>query len=83
MPVRTTKSNLIVKQNEEQPVPTEILADAIVDISRGVKRLTASGLNRKAIEVLIRDSCGVSLTDIRKVIDSLGTLADKYTTKGK
>jgi len=35
-----------IKQNEESPVATEILADAIVTVSRGMKKLMAASVMR-------------------------------------
>lgn len=39
------------------------------------KRLTASGLSRRAVVVLLHDATGVPMKDIRCVLDSLETLA--------
>lgn len=59
-------------------VDRDTLADAIVAISEGVKRLAASGLNRRAIIVLLRDSTGVGIVDISSVLNGLETLARDY-----
>lgn len=56
-----------------------ILANVIEDVSAAMKRLLASGLNRRAIEVLVRDSApGVGLADIRAVLDALEGLKARY-----
>lgn len=70
-----------VIQNKEAPVSTQILADSIVAISTGVKRLLSSGLNDRAIEVLLHDSTGINKTDIRNVLKGLGALATNYVRK--
>ncbi len=54
------------------------LADAIVDISKGMKKLYKSGLNHKAIVVLIADDTKLPRRDINAVLDSMDTLAETY-----
>lgn len=68
-----------VKQDEENPVPTEVLAKAIVDISDGVTKLLQGGLKERALLVLLNDISGVSKTDIRCVLDGLQRLKVVYT----
>ena len=67
-----------VKQGEEE-VSREVLADAIVKISEGLNRLKKSGLNRRAIVVLVKDASGVGMYDIHKVLDALEDLRRLYT----
>lgn len=73
-----------IKQPEGKPeIPEPILAEAILEIHKGFKRLRMSGLNRRGIVVLVRDaSGGVSMHDINAVLDALDSLADKYTRLG-
>lgn len=70
-----------VIQDKEKPVSTQILAQSIVEISDGFKKLKSGGLNDRAIEVLLVDSTGVSKTDIRRVLSGLGALATNYVRK--
>lgn len=70
-----------VIQDKEKPVSTQILAESIVELSTGIKKLLSGGLNDRAVEVLLRDSSNVSITDIRKVMKSLGTLAQNYVRR--
>jgi hypothetical protein len=70
---------VVVKNDELDPVKPEILATAIVSISAGMRRLTKSGLNRKAIVVLIQDVTKLPKHDITRVLDSLDDLARMYT----
>jgi hypothetical protein len=62
----------------DPPETPEVLAMAITDISDGMKRLLASGLNRKAIEVLLFDATHVPKRQITKVIDALGDMKRDY-----
>ena len=43
----------VVKQDEQKPVERNVLAQAIVDISRSIKKLTSSGLDKSAIITLV------------------------------
>lgn len=49
--------NLTVAQVEGAEVATEVLAESIVAISQGVKRLRAGKLNDRALILLIQDAC--------------------------
>ena len=70
--------NVVVKQNPEAPVEKKVLAQAIVDISVAVKKLSASGLNRKAITLLTAHSSGQYQNTVERVIDALENLAKTY-----
>lgn len=64
-------------QTEEEK---QTLADVIREVQGGMRRLTRSGLNRRAIECLIHDNTsGVGKREIKAVLDSLDQLADWYT----
>jgi hypothetical protein len=63
---------------EEKPVPKEILAEAIVNIGKAAAQLQGSGLNRRAIVVLLQDYTKLSKTDITTVLDALPRLAGWY-----
>jgi len=70
-----------VVQDEAQPIERDILAQAIVDISASTKALTASGLNQRAMIVLLHDHTGIPKRDIALVLDGLGELRKAYTTR--
>ena len=71
----------------DAPIPQPVLAQAIVDISAAAKKLAASGLNRRAIVLLVAHTSGTSQTAVKAVLDSLESLTRDYTTfhntKGK
>ena len=69
---------LKVEQDPDQPVPKPVLAKSIVDISAGFKKLLASGLNERAVVVLVHDACGVGKPDIRAVLKSLTFLSSDF-----
>jgi hypothetical protein len=54
------------------------LAGAITAISDGLRALLASGLNRRAVEVLIHDKSKVARRDIVLVLDAIGSLKRDY-----
>lgn len=59
----------------------ESLAEAIEKISAACTTLARSGVNRKAVVVLVHDHSRVPKRMIETVLDSLEDLAKKYTTK--
>lgn len=78
---------LIVKQIEEAPVATEILAESIVTISRGVKKLLAGPLSTDALVLLIQEAAGgrgrISQEDIRTVMAGMSQLEERFIRKPK
>lgn len=70
-----------VKQDEQSPIEVEVLAQAIVSISTSMKRLLKSGMNRKAIVVLIAHDTKLGHGQIENVLGSLERLAQTYTVK--
>ena len=74
MPAKKTVE-VRVKQMEDAPIQAEVLADAIVSISRAAETLSRSGLNRRAIVVLLRDMLPqVNKLEIGLVLDALPQL---------
>ncbi len=72
--------NVRVKKSEP-PESTELLADSIVRISRALDKLYASGVNRKAIVILIQAATKLSRRDIEAVLDAQKRLAGWYCRK--
>lgn len=68
----------------DPPIDKTVLAEAIVEISKAAKRLAASGLNRRAIIVLIHDAIPAGRQSkpgrpaIEAVLDAMEELAKKY-----
>ena len=81
------KTEIDVVDDPERPVKKEVLSEAIVAMSAAMKKLSANGLNRKAIIVLVHDlipapSYGrhrISKGEIAQVFDALEQLKDRYT----
>lgn len=70
-----------ITQNSDRPVAKEILADAIVAISKAMRELAGkSRLNRDAIVVLIQHSTGPSISrkTITAVLDAIASLEQNY-----
>lgn len=72
--------NVRVIKSEQNPETPEVLADAIVQISKGFEKLLAQGLTKRAIVVLIQGIPGVntSKVDIETILDNLPKLASYY-----
>lgn len=70
------------------PPPPEItaedakrLAEAVRRIDKGMKALKDSGLNRKALVILLADMTQVTRRDVNAVLDGLEGLGDAYLEK--
>jgi hypothetical protein len=72
---------VIVKQEAEKPVETEVLAAAIVEIGKAAKRLAASSLNRKAVIVLLAHQTGLGMGTIKTVLEGIADLESTYLRK--
>lgn len=67
-----------VKKSDEKPESKEILAAAIVRISESMEKLLASGINTKAIIVLIHHETKIPQKDIKAVLDAMNRLKGWY-----
>lgn len=72
---------VVVKQDEENMVARPVFAQAIVDMSKSLQKLLSSGLNRKAVVVLVAHDAKISKRDVEDVLVSLEDLAKTYCTK--
>lgn len=73
--------NVKVKKSEKNPETKEILAEAIVRISEGFEKLSKSGLNKRAIVILIQAETRLPQRDINAVLDALPRLQGWYCRK--
>lgn len=75
-----THSVPVVKQPQPpaDPIPVEILAQSIKDISEGFKRMDASRLSRKALVLLISEHSGVGRNQVTYVLNTLAELERIY-----
>lgn len=81
---------VVVKQNEKEPVPVEVLATSIRAISAGVKQLRKGPLGENALLLLISENCRIKKkygnsvkakiapSTIKSVLDSLESLQSTY-----
>lgn len=80
---------LKVMQQPDKEVPTEVLAQAIVDIADGIKRLRAGRLNEKALTLLIQHAAPTKnrsgqrygLSEISDILDGIESLERTYVRK--
>jgi hypothetical protein len=80
-----------IKQDEVKPVPTEILANAIVAMAEGVRKLRAGPLNDKALTLLIQHAApkpnggytktALTTKQIKAVFDGIDALESEYLKK--
>jgi len=77
----TSKNVKVIKS--EPPETTEILAEAITRIGDAMNKLSKdSGLNERAIIILIQAKTKLSRRDITTVLDALKRLRGWYCRKG-
>lgn len=76
-----------IKQNDDAPVPTEILADAIVTVSRGMQKIMNGTLGENALVLLVQDAAGgrgrISQEDVKLVLRNAARLEELYVRKPK
>lgn len=82
------KKPLAVKQIEGAEVPSVVLAESIVGISKSMKFLMqTSPLSERALLVLIQDACGgrtqISHQTIKQVLNGIGDLERLYVKSKK
>lgn len=74
-------AKITVVQEEENQVPVEVMAKAIVDISNALIRINLSGLKRKALVILLSHSTGQTQKAVAAVLDGLDNLKRDYLNK--
>jgi hypothetical protein len=62
----------------DPPESKEILAEAITRLGDSVAKLNASGLNKKAILILLQDATKLPRKDIQAVLDAIPRLRGWY-----
>lgn len=72
-----------VIQNEIDPVPVEVLATSIRNIGIGMRRIEASGLERRALALLLADSSRCSMSVVLQVLRAMDTLERDFIRKPK
>lgn len=84
---KKTQKTITVTTDEKDPVPAEIMAEAIVSISDSMKSLDASRLSRRALLLLIHDNCKTvpgyppkkpGMKEIEVVLNSISSLKKAY-----
>ena len=72
------QQSVIVKRDEKNPQSMELIADSIIEISKGFRRLSESRLKQRVIVLLIKDLTGVSMGDIEKVLNAAQQLEKQF-----
>lgn len=70
---------------DDKHVEPEVLAQAIVDVAAGAKKLLGSRLTERAVLVLIQDSITpfIGIREIKAVLYAASQLEDRYIKKAK
>lgn len=80
---------IIVKQDENKPVPVEVLAESIKAIAEGFRKVKAGPLNERAVVLLVQHACPnvgtgyrskrpVTAKEVRAVLAGLESLEREY-----
>lgn len=64
-----------------EPVPTEIIAESIVELSQGMKKMRAGKLNDKAVGILLAHATGLGQGTCLTVLQALEDLEALYLKK--
>jgi hypothetical protein len=75
------KQPVIVKQDEEEAIAAEVIAKALIDISKATKAILGAGLKYETIVTLVHAHCGVAKRDIRLVINNLDQMQSIWCSK--
>lgn len=75
---KKTQQPVTIKKNEQNPEPMEIIAKAIIDVSRGFKKINEGPLNQRVVVLLIKDLTGLSIADIERVLNAAAKLERVY-----
>ncbi|PYS52418.1 MAG: hypothetical protein DMF68_01530 [Acidobacteria bacterium] len=66
---------------DDEPLPVEVIEQAIVDIADGMKKLNSTRLTRKAIVTLLHASSGVNKGTIEIVLNNLELIEHTWLKK--
>lgn len=78
----------VLKDEEGKEIAVEIMSEAILSISQGIKKLRSSRLNDKALYLLIQHAAPtisyqkVGMFEIKAVIEGIESLEKTYLKKG-
>jgi hypothetical protein len=70
-----------IKNNPENPIPTEIIAESIVKIADGFEAMNKSKLTEKAVIILLQHSTGLPMGTIKQVLNAAQDLKRDYIKK--
>lgn len=63
-----------ITQQEGKEVPAEVLATSIEQIAKGMKTISGTRLNRRALVTLIHENSRVARRDIELILNNLESL---------
>jgi hypothetical protein len=76
--MKTKEQKVIVKKDTENPEPIEVIAKAILDLSKGMEKLNNTPIRRRVILLLLNDATGLPMGTIDKVLTALPYLKRDY-----
>lgn len=70
-----------IVQDVEKPIAAEVIAQSIVDIAQGMKKLSGTRLTRKAIVALIHEHSKIARSTIEVILNNLESLETTWLKK--
>jgi len=67
-----------VETDPEDVLSSKAIAESIVNIDKAIKKLHNSGLRQRTMVLLISDASGVARATVKKVIEGMDELKDRY-----
>lgn len=73
----------VVQAKDEEQIPAQVIAQSIVKIAEGWDKINRSGLNMKAVLLLISHSSRVPQRHVKAVLYALDSLKKDYLATPK
>lgn len=79
--LRLNEEGIAVVEARQDLLDPETLAERLKSLTVALQQVYDSGLNRRAIVVLLRDATGEKVSSIERVLDGIETIRDRYCSK--
>jgi uncharacterized protein involved in propanediol utilization len=79
--MKSRNKKVQIVQDPEAPLPTEVMAQSIIDLSEAARQLLNGRLKRAAIVVLLKDQTDLPKAHINDILDALESLKSDWLNK--
>lgn len=70
-----------IELENDDETPLSVIVSSLHKVADGFEKINASGLNRRALVLLLHDATKVKKTDIEAILDAAPLLVERYTTE--